>query len=133
MAWRARETIAIFLLFATSGLFGCASTQVESAHLGVGQFVGEQWPTWAGGEASNTPTPAAAPPYPNVNDLPASRPLQMLSSEQQRKAVADLDTSRRRVGDKVKAAKASDETPTAKAPASATKGQVVAGATVHPN
>jgi hypothetical protein len=133
MTWRARQTTAIFLLFATSGLFGCASTQVDSAHFGVGQFVGQQWPTWAGGEGSNTPAPAATTSYPNVNDMPPSRPLQALSSDQQTKAVADLDASRRHVGDKVKAAKATDEKLTTEAPANATKGQVVAGVAVPPN
>jgi len=56
----------------------------------------------------------------------------MLSSEQQTKAVADLDASRRRVSDKVKAAKAFDDKPTPKALTSATKGQV-AGIAVPPN
>jgi hypothetical protein len=133
MTWRARQTTTIFLLFATSGLFGCASTQAGSAHVGVGEFVGEQWPTWAGGEATNTPQPTAASSYLNVNDLPPSRPLQPLSSDQQTKAVADLDASRRHLGDKVKAAKASDGKLTAEAPANATKGQVVAGVAVPPN
>jgi hypothetical protein len=129
MTRRAWQTTATLLFFATSVLCGCASTQVESAHGGVGQFVGEQWPTWAGGEGSDTPKPAAATSYPNVYDMPPSRSLQMLSSEQQTKAVADLDASRRRVSDKVTAAKAFDEKLTAKALANAIKGQVVGVAT----
>lgn len=124
MTWRAWQTTAILLLFVTSGLFGCASTQIDSAHVGVGQFIGERWPTWAGGEASDTPAPTVAPPYPNVNDMPPSRPLQTLSSEEQTKAAAVLDVSRRHVSEKVKAAKALDEQLTAKALANATKGQV---------
>jgi hypothetical protein len=133
MTWRARQMTAIFLFVATSGFSGCASTQVDSAHFGVGQFVGNQWPTWAGGEASNTPAPAAATPYPNVNDVPPSRPSEPLSSVQQTKAVADLDASLKHVGDKVKAAKASDQKFTAEAPANGTKDQVVAGVAVPPN
>jgi hypothetical protein len=132
MTWRAWQTTATLLLFATSGLFGCASTQVDSARSGVGQFVGEQWPTWAGGESSDAPPPPAATSYPNVYDMPPSRQLQMLSSEQQTKAVADLDASRRRVSDKVNAAKAFDDKHTAKALANATKGQV-ARIAVPPN
>jgi hypothetical protein len=134
MTWRARQTTAIFLLLvATNGLFGCASTQVDPAHFGVGQFVGDKWPTWAGGEASDTPAPAAAAPYPNVNEMPPSRPSQPLSSGQQTKAVADLDASLKHVGDKVKAAKASDQKLTAEAPANATRDQVIAGVAAPPN
>lgn len=133
MTWREWQTTATLLLFATSSLFGCASTQVDSAHAGVGQFVGERWPTWAGGEPSATPPPPAAAPYPNVYDMPPSRPLQTLSTEEQTKAVADLDASRRRVSTQVKAAKSLDEKLTAKALANATKGQVAAGVAVPPN
>jgi hypothetical protein len=133
MAWRAWQTTAMLLLFATSGLFGCASTQVDSAHASVGQFVGERWPTWAGGEPSDAPPPPAATSYPNVYDMPPSRLLKTLSSEQQTKAVADLDASRKRVSNQVKAAKAFDEKLTAKAPANGTKGQVVAVGAVPPN
>ena len=132
MTWRARLTTAIFLLVATSFLIGCASTQVDSAYGSVGQFVGAQWPTWAGGESSDTPSKAAATAYPNVYDIPPSRPLQTLSSEQQTKAVADLDASRRHVSEKVKAAIALDEKRTAKALANATKGQI-AGVADPPN
>jgi hypothetical protein len=132
MTWRAWQSTATVLLFATSGLFGCASTQVDPAHGGAGQFVGERWPAWAGGEASDTPPPSVAIRYPNVYDMPPSRPLQTLSSDQQAKSVADLDASRKRVSDKVKAVKAFDEKLTAKALANATKGQV-AGVAVPPN
>ncbi|MBO0755211.1 MAG: hypothetical protein J2P54_05090 [Bradyrhizobiaceae bacterium] len=132
MTWRA-QTTATLLLFTTSSLFGCASTQVDSAHGGVGQIVGERWPTWAGGEPSDTPLPRAPTLYPNVNDMPPSRPLQTLSSEQQRKAVADLDASRRRVSDQMKAAKAFDQKLTAKELANATKGQLAAGVLLPPN
>lgn len=133
MTQRAWKTNATLLLFATSSLFGCASTQVDSVHASVGQFVGERWPSWAGGEPSDAPPPPAATPYPNVFDMPPSRPLQTLSTEQQTKAVSDLDASRRRVGNQVKAARALDEKLTAKALANATKGQVAAGVAVPPN
>jgi hypothetical protein len=129
MTWRARQTTAIFLFFATTSLIGCASTQVVTGS--VGQTVGEQWPTWAGGEPNDTPSKAAASSYPNVYDIPPSRPMQTLSSEQQTKAAADLDASRRRVSDKVKAAIAFDEKLTTKALANATKGQVAGVAEPH--
>jgi hypothetical protein len=129
MTWRARQTTAIFLFFATNNLFGCASTQDITGS--VGQIVGQQWPTWAGGEPSDTPPKAAASFYPNVYDIPPSRPMLTLSSEQQTKAVADLDASRRRVSDKVKAAIALDGKLTTKALANATKGQVAGAAEPH--
>jgi len=133
MPWRGWKTTATLLLFATSSLFGCASTQVDSVHASVGQFVGERWPTWAGGEPSDAPPQPAATSYPNVFDMPPSRPLQTLSTEQQTKAVADLDVSRKRVNNQVKAARALDEKLTAKALANATKGQIAAGVAVAPN
>jgi hypothetical protein len=133
MASRSRQAIAVLLLM-TSGIFGCASaTPTASSRSATTQFVADQWPAWAGGEAPDTPARATNPLYPNVLETPPRRPLQMLSTEQQTSAAADLNVLRIRVSDQMKAAQAFDEKNTAAALSEVTRGKLAADTGVAPN
>jgi len=121
MVWSARCAALLFL--ASTALCACTSTAPVSSFSG-GQFVANQIPAWAGGEPAGTPTAPAAPAYPNVFDEPAQRHAQTLTSEQQKKAVADLSSVRSNVDAKLKSARANDEENTANAITETTKGQV---------
>jgi hypothetical protein len=57
------------------------------------QFSG--MPTLLGGEAADTPRESATPPaFPAVHDMPAARPVPVLTDEQQKKAEAELVAAR---------------------------------------
>jgi hypothetical protein len=133
MASRSWQAIAL-LVFMTSGIFGCASTTpIASSRSATTQFVADQWPAWAGGEAPDTPARTTNAQYPNVLETPPTRPLQMLSTEQQTSAAADLNVLRNRVSDQMKAAQAFDEKNTAAALSEVTRGKLAADTGVAPN
>jgi hypothetical protein len=57
------------------------------------QFAG--MPTLLGGETADTPRESATPPaFPAVHDMPAARPVPVLTDEQQKKAEAELVAAR---------------------------------------
>jgi hypothetical protein len=57
------------------------------------QFSG--MPTPLGGETADTPRESATPPaFPAVHDMPAARPVPVLTDEQQKKAEAELVAAR---------------------------------------
>jgi hypothetical protein len=57
------------------------------------QFAG--MPTLLGGETPDTPRESATPPaFPAVHDMPAARPVPVLTDEQQKKAEAELVAAR---------------------------------------
>ncbi len=52
-------------------------------------------PTLLGGETADTPRESATPPaFPAVHDMPAARPVPVLTDEQQKKAEAELVAAR---------------------------------------
>jgi hypothetical protein len=95
------------------------------------QFSG--MPTLIGGETADTPREAANPPaFPAVHDMPATRPVPVLTDEQQKQAEAELVAARdkqigapakpgapRKVADKKSSAKKQQTTAKQAAPASA--------------
>jgi hypothetical protein len=121
MVWRSR-CAALFLL-APAALCACTSTAPVSQVSG-GQFLANEIPAWAGGETTGTPKAPAAAAYPNVFDEPAQRHAQTLTTEQQKKAAADLNSLRSNVDAKLKSARAFDEQNTANAVTETTKGQI---------
>jgi len=133
MASRSWQATAL-LLATTPVIFGCASTsQVDATRVPATQFVAGQWPTWAGGEPTDTPARSTNSQYPNVLETPPSRPLEVLSADQQTSAAADLNTLRSRVSDQVKAAAAFEEKNTATALSDVTRGKLAADTSVAPN
>jgi len=124
-----QRAFRVMVLLAVPIIGGCASTtQRDASAAPRAQVIADHWPTWAGGEPSDTPArPVQPPPYPNVFDGPPPRNLPMLNAEQQTKAVADLDRMRNHVSDQIRAAKAFDDKNTATALSDATKGQLAAG------
>jgi hypothetical protein len=133
MASRSWQATTLLLVM-TPGILGCAATsQVDATRVSATHLVASQWPTWAGGEPTDTPAPPTNSQYPNVLETPPSRPLPMLSADQQTSAAADLNTLRSRVSDQVKAAAAFDEKNTATALSEVTKGKLAADTSVAPN
>jgi hypothetical protein len=126
MVRRSRQVAAaVALLVPAIALSACASTTpVDQASARPSQFFAAQIPSWAGGEPAGTPTAAAAPTYPNVFDQPPTRQMQVLSDEQQRKAVADLNALHGNVDARIKSARAHDDENTAAAVTESTRGQV---------
>jgi hypothetical protein len=125
MVSRSRLGAAAALLAPAIALSACASTApVEQGSARPSQFFANQIPSWAGGEPTGTPTAAAAPTYPNVFDQPPTRQTEVLSAEQQRKTVADLNALHGSVDARVKSALAHDDQNTAAAVTESTRGQV---------
>jgi hypothetical protein len=112
------------VLVAALSLNACATTP-QAGGLSAAA-IADRWPTWAGGEPQDTPARTAPVPYPNLYAGQTPRNQQLLTSDQQAGAAADLDRLRNRVSDQVKAAKAFDDDNTATALSDVTRGEVAA-------
>ena len=76
---------ALLALAAAPGLAGC------------GASVGDSVPTWAGGLPPATPARASAPPpYPDVDDIPPPRQVELISQPEQAEIEAELMAIRRK-------------------------------------
>jgi hypothetical protein len=83
------------VLIVAALLPGCSSTQFA------------QLPPAMGGETADTPrAPANPPAYPPVHDMPAARPVPLMTEQEQKAAEAELIAARDRQTPKKKAAPA---------------------------